>query len=110
MYSLSEENTSGETARRPFFFESRRALGNAPEKRLTALRPYPTMDGKRLNPPGQKEEGFEEILLGRGLADERTVFAVNHFSHNGGWLYDEIARRTAAFGMTASCDGMTIAY
>ena len=50
----------------------------------------------------------KRILLDRGLADENTVFVVNHFSHNGGWLHEEISRRAEAFGMIASYDGMVV--
>ena len=51
-----------------------------------------------------------DLLLKEGLADSNTVFVVNHFSHNGGWLHEEISRRAAACGMTASYDGMQITF
>ena len=50
----------------------------------------------------------KEVLLELGLADEKTVFVVNHFSHNGGWLYDDISQRAESNGMTASYDGMSL--
>ena len=52
----------------------------------------------------------KEVLLQRGLADEHTIFVVNHFSHNGGWLHEKITERAAACGMLASYDGMTITF
>ncbi len=64
-------------------------------------------DGK--NHMGLSDDAEQkEILLKLGLADEKTVFVVNHFSHNGGWLYDEITREAGAFGMIASYDGMCL--
>ena len=50
----------------------------------------------------------KDILLQRGLADEKTIFVVNHFSHNGGWLHEEISQAAASRGMTASYDGMEL--
>ena len=52
----------------------------------------------------------KDILLARGLADEDTVWVVNHFSHNGGWLHEEMAAQAARFGMAASYDGMTVTF
>ncbi len=52
----------------------------------------------------------KDILLSRGLADEDTVWVVNHFSHNGGWLHEEMAAQAARFGMAASYDGMTVTF
>lgn len=52
----------------------------------------------------------KEVLLRRGLANDHTIFVVNHFSHNGGWLHDEITERAAAYGMLASYDGMQITF
>ena len=66
------------------------------------------------HPDGKYHMGFDDaveqkrILLDRGLADENTIFVVNHFSHNGGWLHEEISRRAEAFGMIASYDGMVV--
>ena len=52
----------------------------------------------------------KETLLRRGLANENTIFVVNHFSHNGGWLHDELCENAAKFGMIASYDGMKIDF
>ena len=48
-----------------------------------------------------------EKLLKLGAADGHTRFILNHFSHNGKWLYDEISARAEAAHMTAAYDGMT---
>ena len=48
------------------------------------------------------------MAAGEGLADHNTIFVVNHFSHNGGWLHEEITERAAAYDMIASYDGMEI--
>ena len=50
----------------------------------------------------------KDLLLQKGLANEKTVFVVNHFSHNGGWLHEEISAAAASCGMLASYDGMSI--
>ncbi|MBR0158829.1 MAG: hypothetical protein IJM24_07095 [Clostridia bacterium] len=47
-------------------------------------------------------------LLAAGLADERTVFCLHHFSHNGGAIYDEIAPKMAEKGFLVSYDGMEV--
>lgn len=66
-------------------------------------------DGKyHMGLPDNVEQ--KELLLKEGLADSRTVFVVNHFSHNGGWLHDEISRRAEEQGMIASYDGMQIDF
>ena len=35
---------------------------------------------------------------------------VNHFSHNGGWLHDEMACNAERFGFLAAYDGMSIEF
>ena len=52
----------------------------------------------------------KERLLALGFADENTIFVVNHFSHNGGWLHEELERQAAAYGMAASYDGMSLSW
>ena len=50
----------------------------------------------------------KEKLLAAGLADGQTVWVVNHFSHNGGWLHEELAYEAGKHGFLAAYDGMTI--
>lgn len=45
-----------------------------------------------------------------GCADERTRFVITHFSHNGGWLHEELEQRAAEHGFTAAYDGMTVEF
>lgn len=52
----------------------------------------------------------KEKLLERGLADENTIWVVNHFSHNGGWLHEEVDAQAHRYGMRASYDGMSIEF
>ena len=52
----------------------------------------------------------KERLLTLGLADTDTVWVVNHFSHNGGWLHEEMAAQAGKYGMIASYDGMSITF
>ena len=42
------------------------------------------------------------------LIDERTVKVVNHFSHNGGQTYDEMAAEADKHGIVVSYDGLEI--
>ncbi len=53
----------------------------------------------------QKQE-----LLERGLADENTIWVVNHFSHNGELLHEELEREAQKLGFLASYDGMTVEF
>lgn len=50
----------------------------------------------------------KERLLKLGLADEHTIWVVNHFSHNGGWLHDELCRNAEKFGFIAAYDTMSL--
>ena len=52
----------------------------------------------------------KERLLDRGLADEHTIWVVNHFSHNGGWLHEEMEAQAGRYGMLASYDGLSIEF
>ncbi len=42
-----------------------------------------------------------------GCADENTKFILTHFSHNGGWLHEEMERQAAKYGFCVAYDGMT---
>ena len=52
----------------------------------------------------------KELLLREHLADENTVFVLNHFSHNGGLLHEEMERHAADCGMLAAYDGLSIEF
>lgn len=52
----------------------------------------------------------KERLLELGLADRHTIWVVNHFSHNGGWLHEELAAQAQRYGMIASYDGLSIEF
>ena len=43
-----------------------------------------------------------------GMADEKTVFILNHFSHNGGLTYDEMRAVAKKDGFEISYDGMNV--
>lgn len=53
----------------------------------------------------QKQE-----LIGRGIADEKTVFVMNHLSHNGGVIHDELEPLAKEAGLILSYDGMVIDF
>ena len=43
-----------------------------------------------------------------GVCDGETKFILNHFSHNGGMVYDEYAPLAAEKGFAVSYDGMAV--
>ena len=47
-------------------------------------------------------------LIEIGCADENTRFVLNHFSHNGGFTYDELVPEAAKMNFTVSYDGFEI--
>lgn len=53
----------------------------------------------------------KERMIETGLADENTVFVLNHFSHNGRCSdYDDMCREAEKYGFTVSYDGMEIEF
>ena len=44
------------------------------------------------------------------MADDRTIFVVNHFSHNGGALHEEMEQAMAPHGILVAYDGMTVEF
>ncbi len=50
----------------------------------------------------------KERLIAIGCADQKTVFCVHHFSHNGLFIYDEIVPVAKEYGFSVSYDGMEI--
>lgn len=49
-------------------------------------------------------------LMDLGLCHENTIWVVNHFSHNGKWLHDDMEKEAAKCGFIASYDGMVIEF
>lgn len=47
-------------------------------------------------------------LRAAGALKEDAVVVINHFSHNGGMLYDELCEAVAPDGFLVSFDGMTV--
>lgn len=68
------------------------------------------------NRDGSNHMGFyddveqKERLIKAGLADDSTIWVVNHFSHNGGWLHEELSARAEQYGFLASFDGMCVEF
>lgn len=50
----------------------------------------------------------KERLTEIGVCDEKTVHIVNHFSHNGMLLHDELCEEAAKLGFLTSYDGMVV--
>lgn len=44
------------------------------------------------------------------LIDDKTKIVLNHFSHNGGQVYDEMLKETEKLGLTVSYDGLEIEF
>lgn len=45
-----------------------------------------------------------------GVADDNTVFVLNHFSHNGGQTHDELVEAVKDKGVIVAYDGLTIEF
>lgn len=46
----------------------------------------------------------------RGIADDKTVIAISHFSHNGGLTHDELAVEAAKYGIITAYDGLELEF
>ena len=53
---------------------------------------------------------IRQKMLNCGCADENTKFAINHFSHNGKAVYDEIEPIAAKQGFLTAYDGMIVEF
>ena len=51
-----------------------------------------------------------ERLRREGIADGKTIFVANHFSHNGGQTYDEMVPEMAKHGIVVAYDGLAIEF
>jgi phosphoribosyl 1,2-cyclic phosphate phosphodiesterase len=49
-------------------------------------------------------------LFERGAVTQKTMFVLNHFSHNGGLIHDELTKEAEKEGFIAAWDGMEIAF
>ena len=49
-------------------------------------------------------------MLAEGIADEKTIFCANHFSHNGIAVYDDLVPIAAKEDFIVSYDGMTVEF
>lgn len=55
-------------------------------------------------------EKIRERFLMTGNADENTIFCLNHFSHNGGYTYDELVPIAQEKGFIVSYDTMEVEF
>ena len=55
---------------------------------------------------------MKDWLIKEGLADEKTIFVVNHFSHNAffGHDHEELCAEAAKYGFVVSYDGLEIEF
>lgn len=56
-----------------------------------------------------QNRAVRERMLKEGIADAHTRFSINHFSHNGGMLYDDMVREMTPAGFEVGYDGMILA-
>ncbi len=54
--------------------------------------------------------GVKNRLIQMGCADEKTVFVLHHFSHNGGAVYDDLVPVAEEQGFVVSYDGLEICF
>lgn len=52
----------------------------------------------------------KEEMLKIGCADEKTVFCLHHFSHNGGYTYEELVPIAEKMGFLVSYDTMEVEF
>lgn len=52
----------------------------------------------------------KEEMIKVGCADENTLFCVHHFSHNGGYTYDELVPVAKELGFMTSYDSMEVEF
>ena len=45
-----------------------------------------------------------------GIVDESTICAINHFSHNGKYIYDELPRLVGDDEFVIAYDGMELEF
>lgn len=65
----------------------------------------------RGNHMGIKENAeVKDMLIKWGLCDEKTIFVVNHFSHNGGATHEELCEKAKEYGFVVSYDGLEIEF
>ncbi len=50
----------------------------------------------------------KDKLFENGISDKNTRHIINHFSHNGGAIYDEIVPIAAEYGFETAYDGMEV--
>ena len=58
--------------------------------------------------------GFDTVcdvknrMVDMGLTDEKTIFCINHFSHNIGSLHNELEKHAEKFGFIVAYDGLEV--
>ncbi len=74
-----------------------------------------TLDCTNIQLPGRQNHmglaactEVKERLLAEGLAHQDTTFVVNHFSHNGGLIHDELVPVAGELGFLVAYDGCTM--
>lgn len=55
-------------------------------------------------------KNVRERLRGIGMIDDTTICAVNHFSHNGQYIYDELAELGKRENFLAAYDGFEVEF
>jgi phosphoribosyl 1,2-cyclic phosphate phosphodiesterase len=53
---------------------------------------------------------MRNALARAGVSTENTVSVINHFSHNGKLVYDELAPLAEKLGFVTSYDGLVLEF
>ena len=51
-----------------------------------------------------------EFMREEKLIDDKTVIVVNHFSHNGGQIYEEMLAEAAKHNIIVAYDGLEVEF
>lgn len=52
----------------------------------------------------------KDMFIKWGICDEKTIFVVNHFSHNGNATHEEFCKEAEKYGFVVSYDGLEIQF
>lgn len=51
-----------------------------------------------------------ERMKKEGIVNDKTIVVFNHFSHNGGQVYDEMLNEAEKYHMIVSYDGLEVEF
>ena len=57
---------------------------------------------------GSQNRKVKDRLIADGVCSDQTIFVINHFSHNGNALYDELCEEVRKDGFLVAFDGRIV--